>query len=121
MDAFVARLLDQVFRASRVFTKFVGSQFINQPVPIGVARRLMSASGDFADQVRIAFRHPPEDKESPFDLVIVEQIEDALRVALNTTGVARPSGAVNDAGEGLDMVVILDVDRNNAFANQGSD
>ena len=81
----------------------------------------MSARSDFANQVRIALRHPAENEECTFHSVIVEQIEDALRVALNATGVARPSAAVNNAGEGLDMVVILNVDRNNTFAAQGSD
>src|SRR5258708_5025022 len=42
VDALASSLLGQVFRESCVVTKFVGRQFVNQPVPIGVARSLMS-------------------------------------------------------------------------------
>jgi hypothetical protein len=53
--------------------------------------------------------------------VIVKKIEDALRVALDAAGVVGPGGVIDDSREGFDMIVVFDVDRNNAFANQGSD
>ena len=109
--SFVA--FDQVVNNAPNMLMMSGGQF-NIPItfrgPNGPAHQLGVTVGD-----------PTEDEEGAFDFVIVKKIEDTLRVALHAAGVVGPGAAIDDSGEGFYVIVVLDVDRNNTFANQGSD
>ena len=68
------------------------------------------ASGNPANQRRIALRDPAKDKKRRAHAEFVEQREQPVSVGLDTALHAIPVVPGNDAFEGADVVVVLDVD-----------
>jgi hypothetical protein len=79
-------LFDAILGAERVFAKLIRRQFVNQPMPIGVAGGLMPSFGDPPNQVRVAIGHPSENEEGALYLALVEQIQNTFGVAFDATG-----------------------------------
>jgi hypothetical protein len=58
-----------------------------------------------------ALSHPAKHEERRSDTTLGEQLEQARRIAFNAIVECVPLRAVNSAGEGRGMEVVLDVDR----------
>lgn len=70
----------------------------------------MALGVDAFDQLRVAFRHPAEDKEGDLDIGIVEQLQQPVGVFFHPRRPLRPFGGLDDIGEGGDLVVVLHID-----------
>ena len=71
----------------------------------------MPSFADLANQARIAIRHPSENEESTLDLVLIQQVKDALGVAFHAAHVCTPTVPVDNPSEGLHVKIVLDVHR----------
>ena len=80
----------------------------------------MAPIDDLANEPGVAVGHPPEHEERAFDLTLVEQVQQPLRVRLNPARVTLPVSPIDDVGEGFDMEVVLDVHRKDISVSHGA-
>ena len=76
-----------------------------------VARQFVPIREDPSDQCGVPLANPAQYEEGRLSARLGENIEDALGVALNPLRQAVPVLAVNRRSEGLDLEIILDIDR----------
>ena len=108
-DGRSGRLLDDVFRTLGVLPEFLGREFENQAVPVGVAGSLMASPDDFSNQGRVPLRSPANGKKCRLGAALIEQIEQAERVLLYPGGQAVPLASVHRAGKDFRVEMLLQI------------
>ncbi len=76
-----------------------------------MARKLMPFGDNAPDQLGMTLRHPTEGEERCLDAGVTEDAEHLLGIGLDAARPRIPACAINGAREGLDLKIILDVDR----------
>src|SRR5262249_18137235 len=116
VDRLAGGLFDTILGEQRIFAKFIRRKFVNQAMPIGMTRGLVAAPGDLRYETWITLRTPAENEERARDVTFVEKVQDPPRVLLDAAGVSPPSGTIDDAGESFYVIVVFDVNGNDAAA-----
>src|SRR4029453_7662845 len=88
---FACCLLDHVLCSTGVRGKLVAIELVDQPMPIGMTRRLVASGHDLPYEARVSLGDPAEDKKRPLYATLVEQIQQALRVRFNAARLPTPS------------------------------
>src|SRR5262245_58411241 len=76
-DGVSSDLLKDLSRSHEVLTELGRRLLVDQAVPIAVRCNLVTATLNLADEVRLVFGDPAEDKEGSLDRGLVEEIQDA--------------------------------------------
>src|SRR5262245_40773031 len=80
---------------------------------IALARDLVAALGDLANQFREVVADPAKNEKRRLDVVAIEQVERLLSVSLESRFEAVPLAALNELIEGADLVIVFESNREN--------
>src|SRR5690606_14841261 len=106
-----AGVLEQRLRAREVLAEGGRRLLARARVRVAVTRQFVPARDDLADHRRVALGDPAEREEGCSRLVPVEQLEDAVDVALDAARHRVPALAIDVRRERGDLEIVLDVDR----------
>ena len=76
-----------------------------------MAAWFVAAAYDILYQRRFALSNPTQNEKRGFDATLVEQIEQARGVGLDTTGIGIPIGGLHDISERLHLKIIFYIHR----------
>lgn len=71
----------------------------------------MTAGMDRPHQLRMALGNPAEDKECGSGVMRIQEVKEAVGIALNPALIAIPIGTLDNRFKTGDVIVILDVNR----------
>src|SRR5262245_61436019 len=109
-DGAAEAVLENSLGAGDVVTKAVASELVHQAMGIAVTGDLVTGAIDLANQIRAALRDPAEDEEGGAHAVLLEQLENSSRVALDAGRQLAPLLRRDGVIHRVRMEVFLDVD-----------
>jgi hypothetical protein len=95
--------------ATSVFAKFLGTQLVDEAVPIAVASDLVAIRPNFSDQFRKTRCNPSQYKEGCPDLVPVKESQHTVSISDHAALQGIPVVSPDVARDSLGVKIVLDI------------
>jgi len=109
VNLFPADVFQNGFGPVHILSKLIRSDPIDQFMAITMAGNLMASTINLPNKVRAPFSHPAEDEKGRLDPELVQHVENAGGVPLNTQGVMIPLVTADVPLEGGYLEIIFDI------------
>jgi hypothetical protein len=110
-DGGAAEVLEQFLAAPHVFPELLLGELVYELVPVSVTGDLVAGGSDPPHQGGTVLRHPAQHEERAAHLPIAQQLEHAIRIALDAELAPTPAIPRNGPLEVLIVEPVLHVDR----------
>ena len=110
-DRCTAQVFKQLLGADDVLTEGLLAQIAGTLVAVAMAGQFMPLGHDGAHQIRIALGDPAQREKCGLDLVLAEQIKNALHIVLDAAFALVPLAACDIGSERRDLEIVFNVDR----------